>query len=273
MNRVVSPHGGLGIDVGQYRLHIVEIAADGTLGRAEVWDANHRDGLVEWARRVGYVAIDAPSAPGGVPQPHTGMAAKFTGARCAEIALGQNWGMWVPWATPVEGKAPRWMQVGFGLFRQLAALGSAATVVETYPHAVFLALLPAAERLESKRSASGTAQRAQLLEQAGLDIPWLSMWSHDGLDAAAAALVARAIGTEYARSVTCHPDRSHDGSSIWLLDPVGLGVPTPRGPARTGSAGQESPRSGRERPSRHHQPQVGAPGPWMGRAPGATGAR
>jgi hypothetical protein len=154
------------------------------------------------------VAIDAPSAPSTAP--HLGddtLSPKFSTARCAEIALGRNRRIWVPWVTPVTGPFPTWMQVGFTVFE---ALAGRPNVVETFPHAVFRTL--AAGPLRPKRAADGISARVALLKTAGVLEPRLSMWGHDGLDAVAAAVTARGLTDRTAVSVTC----GHDDSAIWL---------------------------------------------------------
>ncbi len=159
--------------------------------------------------QVGRVAIDAPS--GLSPRWHADdltLAPKFRSARCGEIALGREVGIWVPWVSPAIGAtdiAP-WISVGLALF---AAFGEAGIdAVETFPHAVFRVLNGGA-RVAAKSKPGGLAERAILLRAAGVDEPTLPLWGHDGLDAAAAALVAADPG---ARAVTC----GHDGSAIWI---------------------------------------------------------
>jgi hypothetical protein len=61
----------------------------------------------------------------------------------------------------------------------------------------------------AKSRPEGLAARAALLAQAGVAEPSLPLWSHDGLDAGVAALVA---SSAHPVAVTC----GHDGSAIWL---------------------------------------------------------
>lgn len=168
--------------------------------------------VVGWAASLGAVervAIDAPSALS--PLAHAAdltLAPKFRDARCGEIALGREVGVWVPWVSPAAGAgdiAP-WIRVGLSLFAAFADVGVEA--VETFPHAVFRTLNGGA-RVAAKSKPEGLAERAALLRAAGIDEPTLPLWGHDGLDAAAAALVA--VDPE-ARAVTC----GHDGSAIWI---------------------------------------------------------
>ncbi len=158
------------------------------------------------ARGVGRVAVDAPSALSTLP--HAGdvtLGAKFRAARCGEVALGRERGVWVPWVSPPAPPLAGWMDVGLRLFAGLAAAGLDA--VETFPQAVFRAWTGGAP-LPPKSRPDGLAARARLLAAAGLAEPSLAVWTHDGLDAAACALVA--CGPSVA--VTC----GHDGSAVWL---------------------------------------------------------
>ena len=169
-------------------------------------------GVVSWVRSLGIdvrrVAVDAPSALSTAPHADDlGLAPKFRAARCGEVALGRERGVWVPWVSPPVD-APDvagWIGVGLAVFGALVDAG--IDVVETYPHAAFRAL--AGRRVPAKSTAEGLARRVDLLRAAGLDEATLPMWGHDGLDAAAAALVAASPASV---GVTC----GHDGSSIWL---------------------------------------------------------
>jgi hypothetical protein len=135
------------------------------------------------------------------------LAPKFRVARCGEIALGRDAGVWVPWVSPAAGDvvAP-WIAVGLSLFAAFAAAGVDA--VETYPHGVFRRLAGGA-RVAPKSSPAGRAQRIGLLRAAGVTEVTLPLWDHDGLDALAAALVAADPSAE---AITC----GHDGSAVWL---------------------------------------------------------
>lgn len=183
---------------------------------ADVLDVGDLDEVVEWVRAVGEVrriAVDAPSALSpGAHADDTRLAPKFRAARCGEIALGRDAGVWVPWVSPPVGAtdlAP-WIRVGLEVFAALAAGGH--DVVETFPHAVFRALADG-RRIAAKSTAAGLAERVARLHAAGVEEATLPMWGHDGLDACAAALVA---ADPSARAITC----GHDGSSIWLPAPV-----------------------------------------------------
>jgi predicted nuclease with RNAse H fold len=202
---------GVGIDVGASRLHLVALAGDRRVLSAAVLPTTELADAVAFCVGVGprRVAVDAPS--GLSPSAHADdgtLAPKFRAARCGEIALGRDAGVWVPWVSPPIGAvdiAP-WIAVGLALFDALADAGLEA--VETYPHAVFRSLADG-ERVPAKSTAEGLRRRVQLLRAAGVEEPTLPMWGHDGLDAAAAALVA--VDRE-PQVLTC----GHDSSSIWL---------------------------------------------------------
>ena len=202
---------GVGIDVGASRLHAVALRS----GRVVAADVLDPDGgvVVDWVRSlprdVVRVAVDAPSALStGAHAEDTTLAPKFRAARCGEVALGVERGVWVPWVSPPAGAADvaGWITVGLAVFAALAAAGVPA--VETFPHAVFRALAGGA-RVPAKSTPAGLARRVELLRGAGIDDVSLPVWGHDGLDAAAAALVA---ADPSADAVTC----GHDDSAIWL---------------------------------------------------------
>ncbi|HVF32968.1 MAG TPA: DUF429 domain-containing protein [Acidimicrobiales bacterium] len=202
---------GVGVDVGASLLHLVALR-DGRVVGADVLPAANAPAIVDWVRAIGddvRVAIDAPAglSDGG----HVGdvtLAPKFRAARCGEIALGREGGVWVPWVSPPREAAevPGWISVGLAIFEALRASGFEA--VETYPHAVFRALA-GGQRVPAKSTPAGIARRAELLRASGIEEPALPLWGHDGLDACAAALVAASPSP---RVFTC----GHDGSSIWL---------------------------------------------------------
>lgn len=179
-------------------------------------EATDVDGVVAFVRDVGddiaRVAVDAPSALS--PLAHAddvSLAPKFRAARCGEIALGREAGVWVPWVSPPADRTSPvagWIEVGLAVFRALRGAGVEA--VETYPHAVFRALA-GGRRIPGKSTPDGRRERVALLRAAGIVEPTLPFWDHDGLDACAAALVAASTDP---RVLTC----GHDGSSIWLTD-------------------------------------------------------
>jgi hypothetical protein len=82
--------------------------------------------------------------------------------------------------------------------------------IEVFPHAAFRVLR--GSRLPPKRSLEGVRARVEALATRGISGSGLEMWSHDGLDALVAALVARDHAHGRATKVTC----GHDDSAIWL---------------------------------------------------------
>lgn len=215
-----------GVDVAAGRVHVVVVApvsnptrgpsgdlVDGGGGSrgVEIVEAFVADaeGAAERlvAAGVSRVAVDAPDAPSVAFHAGDGdLSTKFRPARCGEIALGRERRIWVAWVTPSSPPFAGWMETGFVFHATLRASG--VTTVETYPHAVYRTLAGGA-RVPSKSTVAGLAARVDALVGAGLAGDHLDMWGHDGLDAAAAALVAvdpDAVG------VTC----GHDGSAIWL---------------------------------------------------------
>ena len=227
----------VGVDVGLQRLHAVAIDATGDV----LWaDAFAPDEAVEHLRGAAGVAVDSPGDWSTAP--HAGdetVAPKFRLGRCGEIDLGRRYRLWVPWPTPPEPAPGTWMATGIAVFAALRAAGH--DPVEAYPYAGFRLL--AGERLPKKTTREGRAVRARLLQAEGIDVnvdaaldlhdrdsealglrgrerPQRSgdmglERSHDFLDAALNALVARQRALGEARVATC----GHDGSAIWLPAP------------------------------------------------------
>lgn len=177
---------------------------------ATVLDATDLGELDRLLEAASVVAIDAPSALSTAPHSDDlTLSRKFRSARCAEIALGKEHRIWVPWVTPTADEPlAGWMAMGFEIFRLAKEL--CADVVEVYPHACFRVL--AGTKLASKQTGAGMTERVGLLKQAGIDVQGLEMWSHDSLDAAVAALVAQRKSSGRATAVSC----GHDDSAIWL---------------------------------------------------------
>lgn len=201
----------VGIDVSERAAHCVALGPTGQL--EDVWLHGWDDlpALVSAVAQAAGVAVDAPAelSVASHADDET-LSPKFRRARCAEIALGRDHGVWVPWVAPVEPPTAGWISRGLELFRALRAAGVDA--VEVYPHAGFRAL--AGSRVPSKRTAAGIAARAALLRRAGVTERSLEMWSHDGLDALLGALVARGP-----RLPVRHEGESCDPSTIWLPAP------------------------------------------------------
>ena len=178
--------------------------------RAEVVAAEAVD-LLELMTAVRGVAVDSPGAWSTAP--HAGdesIPRKFRLGRCGEIALGREYGIWVPWSTPPEPAPGTWMAAGITLFASLRAAGH--DPIEAYPYGGFRLL--AGQRLPKKTTSEGRAARASLLRSAGIDVDGLER-SHDFLDATLVALVARHRSLGTARVATC----GHDQSGIWLPAP------------------------------------------------------
>jgi hypothetical protein len=187
-----------------------------------VFDAADVAGVVAWSAGASVAAIDGPDGPSlGVHAGDETLAPKFRPARSGEVALGRHHRHWVSWVTPAVVPDGGWMAVAVALHVAFADAG--VEPLEVYPHAAF-AELAGGRRLPSKQGPAGLAARVALLRTAVGDVPHLEMWSHDGLDATAAALVAadRADGVAVAAGPRpgdpagpggAPPD---DGSRIWL---------------------------------------------------------
>lgn len=207
----------IGIDLGASAIHAVALAAAPT-GRSRVVEAHIFDGtdlagVVEFVADAERIAIDAPAelstARHGADE---SLKPKFRTARCAEIALGELERIWVPWTTPtVPVMASGWMRVGFSLWSVLRAAGHEP--LEVYPAGVFRVL--AGKRPPKKTTAAGLRARIDLLAP-HVELPTgIDVWSHDGIDALAAALTARWSTDGRARSVR-HVDPGCDDSAIWI---------------------------------------------------------
>ena len=203
-----------GVDISGGAAHVV-ILEGGQVAEAIVWPTDDLIHLAEALMTCGVVAIDSPDrwSHGAIPE-HEGLSPKFVAVRCAEFELARRYRYWVPWVTPrpprsdLERAKYAWMARGMELFQLLE--GRAETI-EVYPHAIFRQLAKQAP-LPSKSRQAGGRMRVALLHEAGITTPHLEMWSHDGLDAAAAAVAALARAREEAERVSC----DHDGSAMWL---------------------------------------------------------
>jgi predicted nuclease with RNAse H fold len=219
-----------GIDVGAASVHLVglDLEAPPSVVLSELIHPFDRAALTNLLRAAAVVAIDAPAERSSLP--HLGdsrLAAKFRRARCGEVAL-LGAGHAVPWVSPAGDELlPGWMATGFEIWSVAEELGIES--IETFPHAVFARL--ANTVLRHKRKPEGVAARAQVLAPLLRTPAWLPMWSHDGLDALAAALVAWHAFHGTARRIDCSADDgwpTHDGSAIWL--PPAAGEPASRPP-------------------------------------------
>lgn len=198
----------VGIDLGASAIDVVAVGSSLDLVGAAVLAPDLLDDLLELVAGAECVAIDAPSALSTAPHlDDASLSPKFRPARCAEIALGRDHGVWVPWVTPTTDPVA-WMSLGLRLYTELDA--ASRRCIEVYPHAIFQAL--AGRRLPKKTTEAGIVARAAALREAGVRATGLEAWSHHRLDAAAGALTAYRASFGAARPVTC----GHDGSSIWL---------------------------------------------------------
>jgi predicted nuclease with RNAse H fold len=216
----------VGIDVGAAVLHCVVLDQDRRLtegravpseavtGAAAEAAAEAATELEALTRGAAAIAIDAPAQLSTAPHAgDTALAPKFRLARCCEIALGREHGLWVPWPAPTPAApVPGWMRVGLELYQALAS--AARQPIEVWPHAGFRAL--AGRTLPPKRSIAGIHQRAALLRGAGIAAEGMQLWSHDAIDAALAALLALRAHEGTAMPVGC----GHDRSAIWMPGPA-----------------------------------------------------
>jgi len=208
----------IGIDLGASAIDAVALTIDAG-GRARVCGAatyasSDLQALLDMTAGAERIAIDAPdqlsTAPHGSEE--AGRSPKFRGARCGEIALAELEGIWVPWTTPAEASAAAgWMRVGFAVWAALREAGFEP--IETYPAGVFRVL--ADGQFPNKRTVAGRRARIELLGR-HLELPEdIDRWSHDGIDALAAALVARWSNEGLARAIG-HTAAGCDSSAIWL---------------------------------------------------------
>ena len=99
----------VGIDLGQRRVHAVALDQDLQVEFATVVDVVELPSLRGHLEQAQVVAIDAPrlSAPRLTKATRRLVASSSRPAaprsRCAEIALGREHGIWVPWVTPTVG--------------------------------------------------------------------------------------------------------------------------------------------------------------------------
>lgn len=205
----------VGIDVGADRLHCVALRTDGHLLEGRVFPPTSLREVIAWLAPADTVAIDAPATLSSAPHAQDEvLSVKFRTARCAEIALGREHRLWVPWATPTpDMQIAPWIGVGLLLFEEAAANGHVP--LEVYPHAGFK-VLSGQRPLPPKRKLTGLIARVELLIEGGFSASALALWSHDSLDAALAALIA----LQHARGTAVPVGCGHDTSKIWLPQPL-----------------------------------------------------
>jgi Protein of unknown function (DUF429) len=205
----------VGIDVGADRLHVVVLARDLELVCVHVISPSaihtELDSLFAALPIGASVAIDGPPFPSMQPfRNDLTVSTKFRKARGCEVVLGREHGIWVSFATgpePLEG----WMAVAARV--HATANANHHVALETYPHAIYRKLIGA--RPAKKTTANGITERVGALSKRGLVESTLPMWSHDALDAAAAAIVAADHHNGTATRAYC----SLDDTSIWLPAP------------------------------------------------------
>lgn len=225
----------IGIDLGASTIHVVAIegssAGRPSIVAARTFAATDVDGVIALVSGARDIAIDAPTQLSTAPhREDVHISPKFRVARCGEIALGQDAGIWVPWVTPVDpARVAGWMQVGFALWAALRDAGHAP--IEVYPAGVFRVL---AGRVPPRKTThAGAHERIDLLARS-VDLPTtIEMWSHDGIDAAGAALTAHQKGAGTALEIG-HDAAACDGSAIWLpAAPGSAEAPAERLPLRS----------------------------------------
>jgi predicted nuclease with RNAse H fold len=210
-DRSVFERVAVGVDVGVDRLHIVVIDHDGQILDTAVFDPADEARVASRFASLpagSVVAIDGPPGPSASPfADDTAVSPKFRLARGCEVELGRQRGIWVSFATGPEPLIG-WMAEGARIHQLSESLGLVA--LETYPHAIFRTLL--GRRPAKKTTGQGITERVNLLRHVGVREPTLGMWSHDALDAAAAAIVAHDHLHANAIPITC----AIDDTTIWL---------------------------------------------------------
>lgn len=204
----------VGVDVAADRLHCVAIDDRLAVTGTAVFSAAEMRELGDWLDGTRAVAVDAPEQLSAAP--HSGdqsLSPKFAPGRCAEIALGRDYGTWVPWVTPTTLPVAKWIATGFEVYSELRRRGIEA--LEVYPYGGYRELVRP-KRLPKKQTSEGIRVRVRALQKTGVEEANLQMWSHDGLDALLAAVIARDYYSGVARAATC----GHDGSAIWLPAPA-----------------------------------------------------
>jgi predicted nuclease with RNAse H fold len=205
----------VGIDLGATAIYAVKLQAGNGLpsvADARVFLPDELGELDEFCGGATAVAIDAPATLSTNPHgDEEDLPPKFRPARCCEVASLRTAGVPpVPWITPLVGaEVPGWMQTGFRVWEVLRSHAP----MEVYPHACFYRLNGSKQPV-SKQKVEGRLQRVELL-RAHVELPvGADVWSHDGLDAAVAALVAHQ-GREGAVQVP-HECANFDGSELWV---------------------------------------------------------
>lgn len=200
----------VGVDVGADRLHVVVLDAAANLVTTAVLDPLDRATVDKWFAALAQcsIGIDGPAGPSVAAFANDpSVSNKFRRARGCEVELGRQRGIWVSFATgpePLTG----WMAEAARVHDLVAGQGHHA--LETYPHGIYRTLL--GRRPAKKTMGTGVIERVEVLRNAGINEPALAMWSHDALDAAAAAIAALHHHWGIADEIRC----DLDGTSVWL---------------------------------------------------------
>jgi predicted nuclease with RNAse H fold len=204
----------IGIDVAADRLNCIALEMSGSFAGGRIYAANELAHLSDWAAGADVIAIDAPAQLSTAPHAaDESLSPKFRRARCAEIALGREHRVWVPWTSPTGPPVPGWIATGLRVYSALAE-SVRAELIEVFPYAGFRVLTRPAP-LAKKTSVGGIRQRVDALRAAGVRDGALELWSHDSIDATLAAVIALDRQKDRAVPVTC----GDDDSVIWLPRP------------------------------------------------------
>lgn len=176
----------IGIDPNAGKWPMAYVALDKEL-RLLAFDTGDIEAITAFVagQQSAYVAIASPRKPNqGLmkkdelreslkPVPRPG---RWQGYRVVEYQLRQH-NIQVMRTCCEKTKCPQWMKIGFKLYRRLESMGSydyptpgkSPQVLETYPHAVYTAILGLSPY--PKTSLEGRLQRQLILFNQGLDIP------------------------------------------------------------------------------------------------------
>lgn len=176
----------IGIDPSAGQQPFVYAAIDGNLELLALGQGS-LDVVTAFAggQRSALVAVNAPRQPNTgrmrdksfrsslQPVPNPG---RWENCRVAEFQLYQ-YGISIPHTPAQTEVSPRWMQMGFAVFERLHRFGYAVfpaeeagcQVLETYPHAVYSALLGVIPF--SKHTLEGRLQRQLVLHECKLKVP------------------------------------------------------------------------------------------------------
>jgi predicted nuclease with RNAse H fold len=202
----------IGIDVGARELHTVVLTPEARLAAAVRFSSP--SALIEWLQRIapegGAVAVDAPLRTSEglmadpefratlTPPPPEG---RYLTYRVCDYQLARR-GLPLYLVPYRYADCPGWMRAGFAVYDSLLTTGRWSLfeggapgnhVAEVYPFAAFVALLGRIP--PPKHTPDGRAARLAALASRVEASAELTSLSHHELDAAAAALTARALWT------------------------------------------------------------------------------